>query len=58
MILDEDKLNILSNNTQVRRGGKVVDNDHMFKKIILNIKIPPTSKTWIIIYKKEMLFKQ
>ena len=50
MAVDEEKENIPSNYTQVRRGGKVVDSDHMVIEINLNIRIPPTRPARVIIY--------
>ena len=50
MVVDEDKQNIPYNYTQVMRGGKVVNSDHMVIEINLNIKIPPTRPTRVTIY--------
>ena len=50
MEIDEAKLNIPSNYTQVRRGGRVVDSDHVPIEMNLDLKILPTHPTRSTIY--------
>ena len=50
MVVDEDKKDILTNYTQVRKGGKAVDSDHMTVELDLDLKIIPTQPTRSILY--------
>ena len=50
MNVDEDKLNIPTNYTKVRKGGKSVDSDHMFLELNLDLKVLPTRPTRNIVY--------
>ena len=50
MEIDEKKINIISNYTQVRRGGKVVDSDHVPLEMNLDLKVIPTRPTRSIVY--------
>ena len=50
MNIDEEKQDIPTNYTQVRKGGKSVDSDHVPLHINLNFKIIPTRPTRIIFY--------
>ena len=50
MEIDEAKLNIPSNYTQVRRGGRVVDSDHVPIEMNLDLKILPTHPIRSTIY--------
>ena len=50
MEIDEEKQDIPSNYTQVRRGGKAVDSDHVPVQMNLNIKIIPTRPTRVSLY--------
>ena len=55
MNVDDNGLNIATNYTQVKRGGKSVDSDHMLIEMNLNLKLVPTKQTRNIIfnYKSE-----
>ena len=50
MNVDEDRLNIPTNYTKVRKGGKSVDSDHMFLELNLDLKVLPTRPTRNIVY--------
>ena len=50
MNVDEDKIDIPTNYTKVRKGGKSVDSDHMLTEIGLALNIFPTKPTRNIIY--------
>ena len=50
MNVDDNGLNIATNYTQVRRGGKSVDSDHMLIEMNLNLKLVPTKQTRNIIF--------
>ena len=50
MEIDESKHNILTNYTQVRKGSKAVDNDHLPMEINLDLKILPIKPTKIVVY--------
>ena len=50
MEVDDMKQNIATNYTQVRKGGKSVDSDHVPIEMSLNLKIFPTRVTREIIY--------
>ena len=50
MIIDEDKQNILTNYSQVKKGLRAVDSDHVPMEINLNLKIIPTRPTRVVVY--------
>ena len=50
MNIDEGKHNVPTNFTQVKKGGKAVDSDHVPLQINLNFKVIPTRPTRIILY--------
>ena len=50
MNVDEDRLNIPTNYTQVRKGNKAVDSDHMLLEMNLDLKFLPTKPTRNIVY--------
>ena len=50
MNIDEDKQDVPTNYTQVKKGGKAVDSDHVPLQINLNFKVIPTRPTRIILY--------
>ena len=50
MDIDEDKKNIPTNYTQVRKGGKSTDSDHVTLELCLDIKILPTQPTRNLIF--------
>ena len=50
MIIDEDKHFTLTNYTQVKKGFKAVDSDHVPLELNLNLKIFPTKPTRVVIY--------
>ena len=58
MIIDEDCKNILTNYTQVRKGGNAVDSDHMLLEMNLDLQILPTKEQSCIIsnLKKEEMY--
>ena len=45
-----DQLNVPTNYTQVRKGGKSVDSDHVPLEMVIDLKIVPTRPTREIIY--------
>ena len=47
MVIDEDKKFMLTNYTQVKKGGQAVDNDHVPMEINLDLKLLPTRPTRI-----------
>ena len=50
MNIDEQRTDIPTNYTQVRRGGKAVDSDHMLLEMHLDLKVIPTKPTRTILY--------
>ena len=50
MHIDEDKQDVPTNYTQVKKGGKAVDSDQVPLHINLNFKIIPTRPTRIMLY--------
>ena len=50
MEIDDEKNNIPSNYTQVRKGGKAVDSDHVPVQINLSFKIIPAHPTRVSLY--------
>ena len=50
MEVDDLKKNVPTNYTQLRKGGKAVDSDHMVIELTLNMKVLPTRPTREIIY--------
>ena len=50
MEIDEEKSDIPSNYTQVRKGGKAIDSDHVPIQINLNIKIISTRPTRVSLH--------
>ena len=50
MEIDESKQNILTNYTEVRKGCKAVDSDHVPMEINLDFKIFPTQQTRVVMY--------
>ena len=50
MEVDDLKKNVPTNYTQLRKGGKAVDSDHMVIELSLNMKVLPTRPTREIIY--------
>ena len=50
MEIDEDKNHIPTNYTQVRKGGKATDSDHVPLELFLNVKILPTKPTRKVMY--------
>ena len=50
MEIDESKQNILTNYTQVRKGRKAVDSDHVPMEINLDLRIFPTQQTKVVMY--------
>ena len=63
MDVDESKSNIASNYTQVRKGKKAVDSDHVPLEINIDMKIVPTKPTRNIVlnlknYQAREIFKE
>ena len=50
MVIDEDKQYILTNYTQVQKGGRAVDSDHVPMEINLDLKLMPTRPTRITMF--------
>ena len=50
MEIDEDKKNIPTNYTQVRKGGKATDSDHVSIELCIDIKILPTRPARNVMY--------
>ena len=50
MVIDEDKKYILTNYTQVKKGGRAVDSDHVPMEINLDLKLLPTRPTRITMF--------
>ena len=50
MNIDEDRINIPTNFTQVRKGGKAVDSDHVLLEMDLDFKFIPTKPTRTILF--------
>ena len=63
MEIDDMKKNVPTNYTQVRKGGRAVDSDHVPLELTLDMKIPPTRPTRVVVYNfnnknGQNLFKQ
>ena len=50
MVIDKDKKYILTNYTQVKKGGRAVDSDHVPMEINLDLKLSPTRPTRITMF--------
>ena len=63
MVIDEDKKFILTNYTQVKKGGKAVDSDHYTQYMDVNLQYNPVKpvREFFLHYKNkksQMKFKQ